>query len=363
MVRIAPRKNNNFSHPDHPDIVPGGHFYTIQVSNFVDHRKRNKMSAKKDTATVVSHYLTEYGRIVRPHQRFTIPKYFIDHWLSRLGPTFAWLVISFQQAYWLGDSGARPISLETLAKQLGLTYSILDRELRENPFRHWFIQAFDSQGQAVDLSSKPSDPLPPQYQVYTNPPLIPEHLAGLYAYLRDVDQIDEVEAALDRLLELNTGEMKVLLEEQASGADRQFDRPLSPAAVVQLATGIDLTGSSAQSAAGLMRRLIRFEGDLTTLGYTVCRQYFRKNWVPVLGPAMAWLIMVLRSRCYDDHDTGERHDIHTWEEADLASLLGQSRARLRQLLAHEFAAEFFQILDQQNQRLTIRTETLREPIL
>jgi hypothetical protein len=30
----------------------------------------------------------------------------------------------------------------------------------------------------------------------------------------------------------------------------------------------------------------------------VATQYFRTRWVPILGPALGWLILALRQRCY-----------------------------------------------------------------
>ena len=72
----------------------------------------------------------------------------------------------------------------------------------------------------------------------------------------------------------------------------------------------------------------------------VSSQYFRRNWLPLLGPTLAWLIIDLRQRCYFNRQTGELRDITECTQQDLAQALGVSRRTVQRLLSSEAAAYF-----------------------
>lgn len=53
-------------------------------------------------------------------------------------------------------------------------------------------------------------------------------------------------------------------------------------------------------------------------------EYFRKNWVPRLGPVLAWLIVGLRRKCYYNPNTGEKRDVCKFPVYKLAEEVGVS---------------------------------------
>lgn len=317
-------------------------------------------------ALVTGIYLNEYDRVVKPQQRFLIPNYFIEYWVNRLGPTLSWIVVSLQQACWRENSDQCTISQSLIADEIGMERRTVGRVLRESPVRHWFIPDIEDQKGIVHRASKTYQPLPHKYTVYLSIPLTPEHMAGLCEYFRQecpTASLASIEQAIHKLLALNSREALTLLEQYQHAAMRQFEAPLPLLELVEVATGLKIKDPSTAKAAELEQKLSGLHTHLTEIGHTICRQYFRLNWVPQLGPAMAWLVMALRSRCYYNPDKGELRDVCTWRKKELAAMIGQSRYNLRLLLAHPNAEHFFKIPDNQKQQITVRVSMVQEPLL
>ncbi|HIC95823.1 TPA: XRE family transcriptional regulator, partial [Candidatus Bipolaricaulota bacterium] len=74
----------------------------------------------------------------------------------------------------------------------------------------------------------------------------------------------------------------------------------------------------------------------------VASQYFRRKWVPLLGPSLAWLIIALRQRCYYNRETGELRDWCLVTQKELAEEIGVSRRTLQRLLRHPYAGWFIE---------------------
>ncbi|MFQ5872782.1 MAG: hypothetical protein ACE5JL_03135 [Dehalococcoidia bacterium] len=72
----------------------------------------------------------------------------------------------------------------------------------------------------------------------------------------------------------------------------------------------------------------------------VATQYFRLRWVPLLGPALSWVIIALRQHCYWNKSTGEKRDWCLVTQEELAEEVGVSVATLRRLLQQEHADKF-----------------------
>jgi hypothetical protein len=317
------------------------------------------------TAEVTGIYLNEYQRIVKPNRRFLIPTYFVQRWVSRLGPTLAWIVVSLQQACWRADDDHCAVAQTTIAEEIGIHRHTVSKELQENPFRAWFIPSIESQPGIINPQDNTYQPLPSRYTIYLSTPLIPEHLAGLYHYFRQecgTDPLAEVEQAVNNLLSLKSKGAWAYLETQADQVERQFESPMSVAEIFVQATQLDLQTIPASVADKLKQKLAGLETHLTETGHVNCRQYFRLNWAPVLGPAMAWLIMILRSQGYYNPETDELRDICQWKKKDIAQMLGQSNQNLRRLLTHQYAGHFFQIVDNQKHKITLRVALAQEPL-
>jgi hypothetical protein len=125
--------------------------------------------------------------------------------------------------------------------------------------------------------------------------------------------------------------------------------------IVTAATGLKIDKA-------LMETCSALQSHLTDLGFTACRQYFRLHWVPRLGAALAWLIIIIRSRCFYNPETGELRDQCQWLKGELAACLGQTTRNLSNLLAHQDVGLFLDILAQTKPALTLQVEMITEPI-
>lgn len=324
------------------------------------------VAGSEPRALVTGLYLNEYDRVVKPQQRFLIPNYYIEYWVNRLGPTLSWIIVSLQQACWRENNDQCTISQSIIAEEIGMERRTVGRVLKENLLRHWFIPDIEYQKGVIHRASKTYQPLPYKYTVYLSIPLTPEHMAGLAEYFRQEcpnPSFSAVEQAIAKLLELKSREALALLEKQYLKASRQFEAPLPLTELVEITTGLKMKDLALAKANELEQKLAGLHTHLTEIGHTICRQYFRLTWVPELGPAMAWLIMVLRSRCYYNSDQDELRDVYTWRKKDLAALIGQSRYNLRLLLTHPYAGHFFQLLDNQKHQITIRASMSQDPLI
>jgi hypothetical protein len=82
----------------------------------------------------------------------------------------------------------------------------------------------------------------------------------------------------------------------------------------------------------------------------VASQYFRRRWVPLLGPTLAWIIIALRQHCYwnqkKESRKSQKHakeDLRDWcllSQDELAAEVGISTATLKRALQHEYAPLF-----------------------
>lgn len=326
---------------------------------------KNSTLANEAITEVTGLYLNKYQEIVKPNQRFLVSNYFIHYWLRKLGPTLAWIIVSLQQACWRADNDTCITSQTAIGDEIGLTDRTIRKVLKKNPFRHWFIPEIQYQPGNFDYKKKVYQPLPNKYTVYLSSPLTPEHLAGLYGYLRTVcptGQPDYVDQAITDLLNRKSKEGLVLLEEYAQQGIHTFDRPVPLTEVVTMATGLKLETLPQATAETINHNLDKLQAHLTEIGNTICRQYFRLTWVPLLGPALAWLVMIMRSRCYYNPETEELRDTYTWQKKELAELLGQSTKNLSNLLSHPYTNLFCQILDQNKRKIMVRVNMVYEPL-
>jgi len=72
----------------------------------------------------------------------------------------------------------------------------------------------------------------------------------------------------------------------------------------------------------------------------VATQYFRQKWVPLLGPALGWVILALRQHCYWSKATGEKRDWCIISQEELATEVGLSVATLKRLLKEKYVDLF-----------------------
>ncbi len=277
-------------------------------------------------------HLTE--ALIRPGLVFGVDHFFIDHWLPLLGPARSWLVVALQQACWIGRTPGRAarISQTELGRQCGLSRHRVNRLLNRDERLAWFVLAKQPNIEQGKMQ-------PNSYTVRLNTPLTPALAAGLQREI--AVRLDEEGRPLAEVLHS-------LLQDAAddrAGLLARLPLPETPpdfphqtvSRIVRAFAGETLSDELQAPATDLARRLLQPDRrDLET-------QYFRKQWVPLLTPGPAWLVLALRRRGY----TGgaEIRNSFSVGKAELAQRLGVSGSTLRRFLRNEYLPEFLQAAD------------------
>lgn len=288
-------------------------------------------------------YNTLYSATTRPDFRFVVSRYFIDEWVPLLGPSLAWLVVGLrQQCFWNRRRDWCIVDKATLAKETALDERTIERCLKK-PFSDWFVVDISHRYQyRTQLGKKVRDKN--RYQLLLDEPLSPRHQIGLAALSRQLapantEPLSAALAALDTLLVLPHLADKIT-----------YTGPLPPSMpqrtvleIVADTLGINLTDSAGDE------RVILLDQRCSELHNLIVQpnkiyvgwQYFRLEWVRLLGHALAWVIIYLRRHCFWEEASGELRDTLTVYKKDLAAAINQTPRNLANLMENPYASLFF----------------------
>ena len=288
-------------------------------------------------------YNTLYNATTRPEFKFVVTRYFIDEWVPLLGPSLAWLVVGLrQQCFWNHRRDWCIVDKATLSQDTALNQRTIERCLKR-PLSRWFVlEVTHRYRYRSHLGKKVRDKN--RYQLLLDEPLSPRHQLGLARLLEthlpsSMDSLDAALAVLDILLDTPhltdkisyTGEIpknlqrRTILELVEAAAAVSLRRHAHDERVVT----ID------QRCARLYNQIV--QPNKIYVGW----QYFRQEWVPLLGHALAWLVIYLRRHCFWDETSGELRDtIHCFKK-ELAAAIGQTTRNLANLMDNPHISLFF----------------------
>jgi len=297
------------------------------------------------------YYSTPYTEIVQPERVFAISHYFRNHWLPLLKPGPAWLVVGLRQrCFWNQQRDWCVISREQLATECGISGRTLDKYLDLPLISSWFLLEKVQRYRQMPDGQKQRDWK--RYHVQLDEPLTPLHQAALTALARELQARCQATSPLAQALEVAEGLLalgaKELWQRLYAGeqdptvqkAAQAVTCPCTPREIVEAVCMVEPTHrpdkpeEETHFAIGracdvVYSRIVRPDKK------QVASQYFRLNWMPVLGVAHAWLVMVLRARCYlNETDLVIRNTctVHGGYPS-LAASLGVSVKTIRRCLA------------------------------
>ncbi len=316
-------------------------------------------------------YLDAYDAVVRPHQIWLVPVYTLRRWAPILGAPGFWLLIALQQFCYRNHQGDWCAARRAdLARESGISESTVHRLLHGERYRssglcHWVRlrqrRAWSADAERVVQRAN-------RYDVALDPPLAPIDQRGLAQFLleHNVRRDTPWDLAQGPLEELARKPLNELLDLLADCAAR-FDPPPgwsgeaflgTPADVVK-ALGVRFPGERDERAdflalcSGVHQALI---------GQRLLQsQYFRREWLPELGPTLALAIVQLRSRCFwDERELRDEVEVHF---TVLARTVGCTPQWLRHSLETSKGARFVTILGSGRGRKPTFRVLLREPIV
>ncbi|HXV44789.1 MAG TPA: hypothetical protein VEC96_17130, partial [Anaerolineae bacterium] len=290
-------------------------------------------------------YNTLYNATTRPDFRFVISRYFIDEWVPLLGPSLAWLIVGLrQQCFWNRRRDWCILDKATLARETALDERTIERCFKK-PFSNWFLVDISHRYQyRTQLGKKVRDKN--RYQLLLDEPLSPRHQIGLAALLRQLtpaqtEPLAAALAALDALLVLPHLTDKIAYTGPVT-------HPIQRRTVMEVVA--DTLGINLADSAG-DERIILLDQRCSELYNLIVQpnkiyvgwQYFRLEWVRLLGHALAWVIIYLRRHCFWDEAAGELRDTLTLYKKDLATAINQTPRNLANLMDHPHASLFFTV--------------------
>ena len=273
-----------------------------------------------------------YDEIVAPTRIVAIPGYF-SRLLPEIGARSAWLYVGWRQAVWNGERGheggsrSRRIAIAQVTRFSGLGRRTFFRAT-DDPAT-W--QALAGLVERQDLTphwtrgrDQRSHRLPNKYTVHMTLPLSRADSQAVSEWLAAC--IREGASLLEALLQ--AAGMKELVGELLPLSGMVSSQENTAQTVMEIAARLNTGELSPEllSAAEKLHRRI-----LSGFGTLLITHYFLEKVIPTakLTPPQAWLVTLLRDRCYVNTQTGEVRDevVIRGGYAELADWLGLARAK------------------------------------
>lgn len=276
---------------------------------------------------VVGFYSRPYNEIVKPDQIWPVSKYFLRRWTPYLTPTRFWTVIAARQLAYRGGNKrcfeAYDLAVYQEACTSSRNYTRIKSEMEQSdkPIS-LFLWKEPTKYERLDEATRPA---PTVYHVRLDEVLTPGDVSHLTAWLQTQKMERKTEAVVELLrhaITLSPGELL------APSLTPYLSEPLARFEantvidVIQRVFGPKIgKDKEVQKAADALHTHITGQVFIGT-------QYFRKQWLNILGAGPAFLLTYLRGQCYWNEETGEIRNEVTFSRPELADSLGIDRVTL-----------------------------------
>lgn len=285
-------------------------------------------SVKDSQLTVAGFYTQPYNQIVKPEQVWVVSKYFLRRWVPYyLGPTRFWAVVAARHLAYLSHSKKRFQAHDArMYKESGCskrTYARVKGEMGEtsNPLS-LFVQREEAAYESHDGKVRPAATT---YHVRLDDVLTPgdaTHLAAWLQAQKAERHPTAVAELLTHMLTLPSTELLApSLRPYAADPPDQY-KPITTADVLRRVFGNKVLEDEA-----VFEKCDALHTHLTGTAF-IGKQYFRQTWVNELGSGPAYLLVYLRSYCFQDEAEGKLRNEITTTRPDLAEALGIDRVTL-----------------------------------
>lgn len=297
--------------------------------------EQEEEDTQEELAQVEVVHKLRYDEIVLPERVVAIPGYF-SRLVPEIGARNAWLYVGWRQAVWDGQrqesgSKSRRIPVRHVIRFSGLSRRTFFRAVEDEST--WealsgLVERSDEKPLWAKGRDKRAHRLPNHYTVHMTLPLSQADAASVFEWLEH--RLHEGLSLLDALKQANVHQDLVgeILHPVGSPApEKSKDVPRSVMAITKLVSGLDgdLPADLMGAAEVLHRRIT------SAFGTILMTHYFLETVIPnsALTPAQAWLIAMLRDRCYVNQETGEVRDevLVRGGYGELADWLGLNRPK------------------------------------
>lgn len=282
------------------------------------------MGTPAEPIQLIGYYSQPYNEIVHPDRVWRVPKYFLRRWGPYLSPSRFWAVVAARQfSYWNDKCHWFTVYDKRFAQEAQLStihFRRLKTEINEanQPISLFLSKKELAEHEKYHVVNGQTKPRPTTYTIRLDDPLTPADGLHLANWLQQQcqRQASSVAAVLREVRELPRNELLApLLAPHLLDPPAEY-RYLSVLNVIERVFGTHIAQNEA----------VKEEADilhthLTGLDY-YGKEYFRREWVPLLKPGPAFLLTYLRSLCFYDEGTGELRNEVTFTRPELAANLG-----------------------------------------
>ena len=290
---------------------------------------------ESETAEVQIVHRLRYDEVVLPERVVAIPGYF-SRLVPEIGARNAWLYIGWRQAVWDGsrrddDSRTRRVPVREIIRFSGLSRRTFFRAVEE-PSTWRALSGLVEQCQEEPRWARGKDRqahrLPNNYTVHMTLPLSFSDAVSVRDWLKTCLSVGmPLIDALIKAAQIQDLVGEVLPQVRIPSADLSSDNPRTVMEIASQLAEVDgkLPTDLQEASEALHRKII------SSFGTILLTHYFMETVIPnaKLTPAQAWLVTLLRDRCYFNRNTGEVRDevLVRGGYEELADRLGLKRSK------------------------------------
>ena len=227
-----------------------------------------------------------YEEIIEPQKIVPVQIYLFQHWLPVLSASPFWVTTAMRQVSFISkaeeDKVVKLISSRVLAKWTPLRYVQVSDWLNKGGYTCWFFKKVKESYEDV----------PPEYQVWSQIPVAPHHLAWIENYFKqhmnELSALEIVESLLDR-----TGEIRRVKPGEMLIPDSYINQRKT---VLDIITEL-FPGGMGQ---GISDLVLQLEHQITRPNLAVTIPHYFYKFMDFLNPNEAALIWYLRSLYKED---------------------------------------------------------------
>lgn len=310
------------------------------------------MSVKTETPTdemqLEAFRKNNLEKLLRTNLKFTVTKYFVERWISILGRypkgfgapmrrsagqaagRSALVIMDMRQfTYWEQGKPVR-ISRRKLAERHQKSERTI-QTIMEEPLVKWFVQKqapkeyYIKNGQPLRRANK--------YTVRQDEPILPhdiEHLIGLWEKMSQANPERTLLSILEHTLKEDPIQLRAPnLNVKIKNSEWFAKGPLSVLGAIQKFDPDAKLNPDIRKTADLIQNAIIQPND--AIGAT---KYFREKWMPHLGAAASWLLLLLRSKGFLSEKV-ERNIVIMESSKKYADILGISSEQVVRMLKND----------------------------
>lgn len=297
--------------------------------------EQEEEEAQEELAQIEVVHNLKYDEVVLPERVVAIPGYF-SRLVPEIGARNAWLYVGWRQAVWDGQrqesgSKSRRIPVRHVIRFSGLSRRTFFRAVEDEST--WqalsgLVERSDEKPLWAKGRDKRAHRLPNHYTVHMTLPLCQADAAAISEWLENrLHEGASLLNALKQAVEHQDLVGEILPPVGLQTREKPKGNPKSVMAITKVLSGLDgdLPADLKEAAEALHRRIT------SAFGTILMTHYFLETVIPnsALTPAQAWLVTLLRDRCFVNQETGEVRDevLVRGGYGELADWLGLNRSK------------------------------------